>query len=177
MEFKSMLRIGFLLLLGMLMAGCSNPDEPEQTLEPVGFHPSDECHVCGMIITDFPGPKGEVVSGSGVRKFCSTAEMLGWWLQPENNKPGARLFVHDMRHSPWDAPDDGHLIDARTAYYVVGPRLPGAMGAAIASLSDEQSARDLATEHGGKVMRFDEIDQQVLSEAAAKHYDALHGQH
>ena len=70
------------LMLGL--AACNEAEQSEQLLEPVAFHSSDECHVCGMVISDFPGPKGQAVEKGGVRKFCSTAEMLGWWLQPKS---------------------------------------------------------------------------------------------
>ena len=107
----------FALLLGLGLAGCGEQEEVRQSLEPVAFHASDECHVCGMIISDFPGPKGQAVEKGGVKKFCSTAEMLGWWLQPENRLLEARLYVHDMGRSVWEHPDDGHLIDATSALW------------------------------------------------------------
>ena len=157
----------FALLLGLGLAGCGEQEEVRQSLEPVAFHASDECHVCGMIISDFPGPKGQAVEKGGVKKFCSTAEMLGWWLQPENRLLEARLYVHDMGRSVWEHPDDGHLIDATSAYYVVGTTLKGAMGASLASFAQEQDAQALASMHGGRVLRFEEIDQALLQEAAS----------
>src|SRR5690606_6143545 len=78
------------------LIACSDTKPDRRTLEPVAFHDSDECHVCGMVITRFPGPKGQVVEQTETRKFCSTAEMLGWWLQPENQHLRAELYVHDM---------------------------------------------------------------------------------
>src|SRR3546814_4849150 len=87
---------------------CSSDLATEAAL---AFHPSDECHVCGMVITDFPGPKGAAATASGVKKFCSPAEMLGWWLQPENHRADVQLYVHDMGRSHWNIPDDAHLID------------------------------------------------------------------
>ncbi|WP_120996097.1 nitrous oxide reductase accessory protein NosL [Stutzerimonas urumqiensis] len=174
----SFLRALGVLMFGLLLAACGEPEEAAQSLAPVAFHPSDECHVCGMVISDFPGPKGEAVSAAGVRKFCSTAEMLGWWLQPENRSSQAKLYVHDMGRSAWHAPDDSHLIDATTAYYVVGPRLQGAMGAVLASFADEQAAQNLVAEKGGRVVRFEQIDQELLQEAAAaQHGGAGHGAH
>lgn len=158
------------------LAGCGEKEEVAQTLEPVAFHASDECHVCGMIIADFPGPKGEAVAKNGVKKFCSTAELLGWWLQPENRVSDARLYVHDMGRSVWEHPDDEHLIDATSAYYVVGISLKGAMGAPLASFASEEQARQLAAIHDGRVLRFDEIDQALLQEAASQqHGGDMHG--
>lgn len=152
------------LMLCLLLAACDKPGQTAQNTAPVAFHRSDECHVCGMIISGFPGPKGEVVEQSGVKKFCSTAEMLGWWLQPENHHGDAKLYVHDMGRSPWDAPDDAHLIDAKSAFYVVGTQLKGAMGVVLASFSDQQVAEKLAADQGGRVLRFGDIDQALLQQ-------------
>ncbi|WP_296270368.1 nitrous oxide reductase accessory protein NosL [Pseudomonas sp. UBA6323] len=158
------------------LAGCGDKEQTTQTLESVAFHPSDECHVCGMIIADLPGPKGEAVASNGVKKFCSTAELLGWWLQPENRLSGARLYVHDMGRSVWEHPDDEHLIDATSAFYVIGISLKNAMGAPLASFASEKQAQQLAAMHGGRVLRFDEIDQALLQEAAGQqHGGAMHG--
>ncbi|WP_338919301.1 nitrous oxide reductase accessory protein NosL [Pseudomonas silesiensis] len=152
------------LMVCLLLAACDKPAQASLSEAAVAFHPSDECHVCGMIINGFPGPKGEVVERSGIRKFCSTAEMIGWWLQPENQHRNARLYVHDMGRSPWNAPDDAHLIDARDAFYVAGTSLKGAMGVVLASFSSRQAADRLVAEQGGRVLRFSEIDQALLQQ-------------
>lgn len=161
------LRVSRVLVAVLLLsvAGCNDAEQTQQSLEPVAFHGSDECHVCGMAITDFPGPKGEAVGREGVKKFCSTAELLGWWLQPENRNLDIKLYVHDMGRSTWEQPDDHYLIDATSAYYVSGTQLKGAMGAVLATFSDETAARSLAALHGGRVLRFEDIDQSVLQQA------------
>jgi len=158
------------LVIGLALLACNEPEAEQQSLAPMAFHDSDECHVCGMIITDFPGPKGQALDKAGVKKFCSAAEMLGWWLQPENRIGDAKLYVHDMGRSDWAEPDDSHLIAATSAFYVVGlgdSGLKGAMGAVLASFADEQAAGKLAAIHGARVLRFEQIDQGVLQQAAA----------
>jgi len=173
---NNLYRTGAKALLAMFLAlglvACGDKQEVQLSLEPVAFHESDECHVCGMIISDFPGPKGEAVEKGSVKKFCSTAEMLGWYLQPENKLLDAKLYVHDMGQSEWAHPSDEHLIDARTAWYVAGTGLKGAMGGSLASLADEQKARQLASDHGGQVLRFEEIDHALLQQGAnMQHHD------
>lgn len=158
-------------VLALGLAGCNEAEQPEQLLEPVAFHASDECHVCGMAITDFPGPKGQAVGKEGAKKFCSTAELLGWWLQPENRMLDVKLYVHDMGRSTWEQPDDHYLIDATTAFYVAGTSLKGAMGAVLATFADESAAKALAVKHGGRVLRFDEIDQSVLQQTSGMSHD------
>ncbi len=159
-------RVMAVLFAGLLLAACDKAPESSFSDAPVAFHPNDECHVCGMVISEFPGPKGQVVERDGVKKFCSTAEMLGWWLQPENHHDTARLYVHDMGRSHWDSPDDTHLIDARTAFYVLGTGLKGAMGVVLASFADETKAQKVAADTGGRVLRFAEIDLALLQQPA-----------
>lgn len=170
----SRLLLAAALLFGL--AACNEPEQSEKGLDPVAIHAGDECHVCGMVITDFPGPKGEAVEKGKVRKFCSTAEMLGWWLQPENRNLQAKLYVHDMGRSTWEQPDDKYLIDATSAYYVAGTHLKGSMGAVLATFANEADAKRLADEQGGRVLRFEEIDQSVL-QPAAMHDMAGHQAH
>src|SRR5690606_16949429 len=103
--------------------------------------------------------------------------MLGWWLQPENKLLDAKLYVHDMGKSQWEHPDDAYLIDATSAYYVIGTSLKGAMGASLATFSDEAAAQKLAAEHGGRVLRFEQIGQALLQEAASMQRGAMHDEH
>ena len=166
--------LGFLLVLlfGLSLAGCGDDEQTQVSYDPVAFHGDDECHICGMIIADFPGPKGQAVERDGVRKFCSTAEMFSWWLQPENRILDARLYVHDMGRSHWDRPDDEHLVDATQAWYVSGTPLKGAMGASLAAFADRAAAEELAAQHeGAEILAFDDIDEAFLAQAAA----AQHG--
>ncbi|NMX94245.1 NosL protein [Pseudomonas sp. WS 5086] len=160
------MKIGLVLLLSLLLVGCDKPVEAGVGDGPVAFHPADECHVCGMVISEFPGPKGQVVEQGAAQKFCSTAEMLGWWLQPENHHAQSKLYVHDMGRSHWDTPDDAHLIDARTAYYVLGTGLKGAMGVVLATFAEQAVAQKVAADTGGRVLRFEEIDLALLQQPA-----------
>lgn len=163
-------RLITIALLGLSLLACGKEDVEQVAREPVAFHQEDECHVCGMVISEFEGPKGQGVGNDGVRKFCSTAEMFGWWLQPENRISDASLFVHDMGQSTWSSPNDAHLIDATQAFYVIGIPLKSAMGASLASFADEAAAQALADEHGGQMLRFEEIDQQVLQQSASSQH-------
>lgn len=166
---------GFFIVALLLVLGGCREAEQAVSLEPVAFHADDECHVCGMVIADFPGPKGQAVEKAGVRKFCSTAEMLGWWLQPENRLLDARLYVHDMGQGSWEQPDDARLVDAASAYYVTGAALKGAMGAVLATFANEQDAEQFAGQHGGKVLRLADIDQALLQQLQQAAHDNGHG--
>ena len=164
-------RVLSIALLSLGLAACGGEEKVAKTFDPVAFHPDDECHVCGMIIEEYPGPKGQAVTDKQARKFCSVAEMFGWYLQPENQHQNFTLYVHDMQHGSWDEPSNEHLIDAKQAYFVVANTLQGAMGAALASFADEQAAQQFAAEQGSQVLRFADIDQALLQSAAG----TMHG--
>lgn len=162
-SFKS---LPALLMFAVLLAGCSG--EAEKVTEkpaPVHFESGDECHVCGMSVTRFPGPKGEVITEKTqtVHKFCSTRDMFAWALQPENVKRKHTLYVHDMSQTEWASPDDAALIDARDAFYVVGSEQKGAMGQTLASFSEESAAQDFMAEHGGEVLQYEAITLEHLN--------------
>lgn len=165
--YLNTLRVMASLMVCLLLVACDKPAQATYSNAAAAFHPSDECHVCGMIIGGFPGPKGQVVEPGGTKKFCSPAEMISWWLQPENHHGDATLYVHDMGRSAWDSPDDSHLIDAKTAFYVIGTQLKGAMGVVLASFSSQQAAEKLAADQGGRVLRFSDINLELLQQQTA----------
>lgn len=171
--YRSGTRLLSIALLSLGLAACGNQEELARHHDPVAFHPDDECHVCGMVVEEHAGPKAQAVGERQARKFCSVAEMFGWYLQPENQHQNLTLYVHDMRHGTWDAPSNDHLIDARQAYYVRADGLRGSMGLPLATFGEAEAAQRFAAEHDGQVLRFADIDQALLLSGAAP----LHGHH
>ena len=117
-------------LFALLPLGCNSDDATKQFVDPQSFESTQECHVCGMVIVRFPGPKAQAFEtrGEQMRKFCSTMEMMIWYLQPENLANVSSVYVHDMTFSPWDKPKDKHLIDAKSAIYVLGSDMSASIG-------------------------------------------------
>lgn len=162
----------FAALAAMTLTACSGNEEQTTSIpEPVHFQSGEECHVCGMIIEGFPGPKGEAITekDQNVRKFCSTRDMFAWALQPENVNRNHTLYVHDMAQTEWESPDDAALIDARDAFYVVGSGRKGAMGPTLASFAKQTDADGFANEHGGKVLGFGEVTMEDLNTGMNMH--------
>jgi len=163
--------IGLIVIsLSFLLFACSEPEAAKQSFhQAVAIETADECHLCGMLISNFSGPKGELFkkevteqASNKVRKFCSTRDMFSFYLDPENKRNVTTIFVHDMSRSPWNAPNDAYFIDAKTAWYVAGSSKTGAMGQTLASFSQQQDAQAFAKEFSGKVLSFAEIDLSVL---------------
>ena len=165
-------RSGILVLALAGLVACSETEEvAAEKPDPVHFESGDECHVCGMVITRFPGPKGEAITerDQSVRKFCSTREMLAWVLQPENVNREHTLYVHDMAETSWEAPDDTALIDAREAWFVAGSGQNGAMGPTLASFAVKSEAEAFASDHGGEVLAFSEVRMDHVAASGMGH--------
>ncbi|MCP3673798.1 MAG: nitrous oxide reductase accessory protein NosL [Gammaproteobacteria bacterium] len=145
-----------LYLLVSVSILAENVETPQ---EPVAFEQSDRCHACGMMITPFPGPKGQAFEGQKKQKrtFCSTMDLMVWYLKSKNKPEIFEMFVHDMSKVPWKKPKDSHLIPAREAYYVIGSNMNGAMGPTLASFLSKEQADNFIKKHGGTISDFENL--------------------
>ena len=163
-----LIKTALILCLLLTASACSDNAAQQAVIhKAVAMESSDECHLCGMLITHFDGPKGEVFrkeQGGKVFKFCSTRDMFSYYLDPENTRNVSQILVHDMSKMPWgsDSIDDKHFIDAKQAWFVTGSEKAGAMGKTLASFSLQNDAQAFATEFGGKVLSFKDINQDSL---------------
>ncbi|OZG71352.1 hypothetical protein BTA51_20600 [Hahella sp. CCB-MM4] len=165
-DFRANLRIlSLVTIILSLLTGCSPTEATDQpsSFGPVGIEPGDECHICGMMISRQPGPKGEFVGkDQRVYKFCSTHELFVWMLQPENQHLQGEIFVHDMARTDWNRPDDSHLIEAKTAWYVIGSSVQSGMGPTIASFKRAEDAQKFIDEYHGRLFSFEQISLNEL---------------
>lgn len=162
------MRVCMVLFLTLITACSDNSAQQTVIHNAVAMESSDECHICGMLITRFDGPKGELFrkeQGNTVFKFCSTRDMFSYYLDPENTRNVSQMMVHDMSKMPWGSNgiDDKYLIDAKTAWYVIGSEKTGAMGKTLASFGLQADAQTFAEEFGGKVLSFIEVNQDSLN--------------
>ncbi len=123
----------------------------------------DECAMCGMVIVRHPGPKGQVCLRDGtLLAFCSVHDLLSWAWQPESGPATETMYVHDLVHTGWESPAAEAWMDAEAAVYVVGHDRRGAMGHSPAPFSRREEAEAFATEYGGRVRDFGELDWSSL---------------
>lgn len=153
-------RLALALSVAAVLAACS-PKE-ETTATPLPITTGTACSMDGMILADFPGPKGQIHYASGEPDFfCDTTEMFSIYLQPEQQKRITGIFTQDMGKADWEKPED-HWIDARHAWFVLGSSMTGSMGPTIAAFAEEKAAQDFAGKHGGKVLKFKEVTPEMV---------------
>ncbi|MFP4609757.1 MAG: nitrous oxide reductase accessory protein NosL [Thiohalophilus sp.] len=149
----------------LLAGGCDRGDESARAHEPVPISQGDECHVCGMTINNHPGPKAQAFIRDKATpfKYCSTRDLFSHVLQPEVRSRISQIYTHDMGSTEWDAPANDAFTDAREAWYVINHPRKGAMGPTLASFADKSAAEDFIEQHGGEIVRFDEITLEMVA--------------
>lgn len=124
----------------------------------------DACPVCGMLVARHPEWLAQVTSEDGSEAFFDgPKDLFKYLLAPERYAPEkagvGRTAVLVTSYY------EGAAIPARQAYYVVGSDVTGPMGAELVphrSLEDaEEFVRD---HHGEKIVRFDEVTPELLTE-------------
>jgi len=157
-----------LAILLSVLAACDNEQQTEMNLPAVDVGDSEECHLCGMYVTRFSGPKGQTYlrRQKTPSHFCSTRDLFAYLLQPDVIPNIVKVFVHDMSKTDWRNPQHSQqmYIDAKTAYYVIGHSQKGAMGHTIGSFADEQAAKSFIKNFGGRVVRYQDISLDMLSQ-------------
>lgn len=146
-----------------LLVACGQSTDGSGALVAVELDRSTSCALDGMLLADYPGPKGQIhyANRSQPDFFCDTLEMFHIHLNPEVVQPVRALFVQDMGKADWEEPR-GHWIDAKTAWFVHGSSRRGSMGPTIGSFALEADARRFAEEFGGNILRFDEITPDMV---------------
>ncbi len=152
---------GLTAMLVLTLAACGEevstakaPTPEEITREAIG-------HYCSMIVADHPGPKAQLHLRYAAAPvwFSSVRDAVAYTLLPEEPKAIAAIYVNDMaKAANWDSPEPGTWIDAREAWYVIGSDRRGGMGAPeTVPFSDRDAASRFAANHGGRLVRWEEI--------------------
>lgn len=153
---------GALALLAMLPA-CNRAVQQQA----IAVEPGSDtaCVLDGMVLKEFPGPKGQIHYAEGPPDFyCDLIELFAALLMPEQKRPPTAVFVQDMGmgKADWERPE-GHWIDAKTAFYVTKSRKRGSMGPTFGSFSSQPDAEAFATKEGGQTMRFAQITPDMVN--------------
>lgn len=160
------------LLAATVLVACGQ--QAAQSLAPVEITRSTACILDGMTLADYPGPKAQIHYAGQAKPeyFCDLLELFDVTLKPEQARKVVAMYVQDMAQTSWETPN-GHWIDAKNAFYVVGSKKTGSMGPTFGSFAKADDAQKFAVANGGKVYKFGEITPEM----AALDGGALHDQH
>ena len=155
------------LVLLAILSACREPDARAPLPSPVAMTEEAVGHYCNMNILEHSGPKAQIHL-AGVDHpvwFSQVRDAVAFLRSPEEHFDPLVVYVHDMEKAQsWDRPGDGAWLDARDAYFVIGSRKTGGMGAPeVIPFGREKAAQAFVSKHGGQAVRLDEIpDDYVL---------------
>ena len=150
-------------MLVVAMLGLNACDQKEPVVQPMSLKQGASCSLDGMLLMDYPGPKAQIHYDIGEPDFfCDTMEMFSIYLRPEQQKRIRAIYTHDMGKASWEAPRE-EWIDAKKAFYVLGSKKMGGMGPTLASFAKQEDAQAFAKTNGGKVLRFDEVNIDMVA--------------
>lgn len=155
----------------LALAGCNDKKTAEAPPAPNEMTASAIGHYCGMNVIEHTGPKGQIILAS--RKdpvwFSSARDAISFTMLPEEPKDIRAIYVSDMAKAPsWEEPGVANWVDAKKAFFVIGSRMKGGMGADEAvPFSDKGAAEKFASENGGQVKAFAEVPKEYVLGATA----------
>lgn len=171
----------------LALAGCNDQKTAEAPPPPQELTATAIGHYCGMNVLEHTGPKGQIILASRKEPvwFSSARDAISFTMLPEEPKDIRAIYVSDMAKAPnWDEPGASNWVDARKAFFVVGSRMKGGMGADEAvPFSDRSAAEKFATENGGRVMAFADVPKDYVLGASAETTSSVeeghegHGEH
>ncbi len=154
------------LVLPLALSACN--EEAVQSALPAPRHLTEDAagYYCQMVVLDHAGPKAQLFL-SGMPEplwFSQVRDGLAYLKSPERDGDPLVLYVNDMgKARAWNDPGADNWIDAAKAYYVIGSDARGGMGAPeTVPFGDRQSAEAFARDHGGKIMRLEEIPAETV---------------
>lgn len=151
-------------LLALALCACDG-DAARTTaaIAPLEIDRATTCELDGMLLADYPGPKAQIFyQGQAAPEFfCDTVELFSTLLKPEQVRAVRAAYVQDMGRADWGHPE-GHWIDVKAGWYVVGSQRKGSMGTTIASFAEEGPARQFVAQYGGKLLRQADITPDMV---------------
>lgn len=168
---------GALLLAALLalgLAACKRHTPIAQAFpEPIGA--STTCAVDGMLLSNHPGPKGQVVYKDGTRAyFCDVRELWEALYDPEQAHRIAQAYVQPMDGRDWGPHPDG-WADAHTLRYVLGSRRMGHMGPTMAPFREQAAAHAFMAEQGGRLVAAADLTAEAVAAYAEEVRGTLRG--
>ena len=162
-----------LLIVMTVFALSACKEEAAQDISAVPLDMQAVGYFCQMGLFEHEGPKAQAHLGGkpGMPLFFSQVrDVVAYQRMPEQSHEILAIWVNDMGvpGATWATPGLENWIAAQDAFYVVGGRVVGGMGAPeLVPFSDAAKAAAFAAANGGQVLKLAEIpDDAVLAPVA-----------
>ena len=144
-----------MLLLFVIVAGCSSQDAFEPQPIDTNVDGCDECH---MGIQDIKASSEVILKDGTPKKFDDIGCMV--LFIKDHEEEVANIFVHDYLTSEW--------IDMNNATFIQGSKVKSPMNYGFVAFSSTEEAKNFQAENGGEIFTPGDVlkaDVQALKEA------------
>lgn len=156
----------------VLFAGCNQP-APDVAGGPQLLTRQAVSAVDGMILLDYPGPKGQVLKKNGATDyFCDLPEFINAIQDSERTHGHPQAYVQAFDGREWGSYIDG-WVEASRPVYVIGSDRMGAMGPTLVPFLEMEAAKAFTDEHGGRILRLAELTPEVMADYVRTSRDML----
>ena len=159
------MRILLPICLALTLAACRE-DEVAALPDPVSMTDEALGYYCQMNLDEHPGPKAQVhLEGQPAPLFfAQVRDAIAYQRMPEQSHAILAIYVSDMGAAvSWEEPGVNNWTAADTAYYVVGARIDGGMGAPeLVPFADQAKAEDFVKAQGGQVLGLADIADEIV---------------
>jgi copper chaperone NosL len=150
---------GWLLILLLLFSASSSLAGRHQHIP---IQKKDRCPVCGMFVYKYPKWVAQIYFQDGSSFFYDGAkDMFKHIFETGKYSPGktadmiTEIYVTDYY--------DVKLIEATSAFYVIGSDVLGPMGHELLPFKDLESAQEFLKDHKGKsIIKFQEVTPALI---------------
>ena len=150
----------------LALSGCKEEQTTQNIPAPVALTEEAAGHYCQMVILEHQGPKAQAHLEGMLAPlwFSQVRDGVAYLKSPEQVADILVLYVNDMgRAISWTQPGEENWVSASDAYFVIGSDAIGGMGAPeVVPFGDQAGAEKFASEHGGEVMRLDDIPIEAV---------------
>ncbi|WKJ92150.1 nitrous oxide reductase accessory protein NosL [Methylomonas montana] len=146
-------------LLGLCMLLAMTNGRADQQIE---ITKQDRCPVCGMFVYKYPKWVAQIYFKGGSAYFYDGAkDMFKHIFNTEKYTPGKT--VEKMTEILVTDYYEVELIDAKSAFYVIGSDVLGPMGHELLPFKDQEAAKEFLEDHKGKsIMRYQEVTPAII---------------
>jgi len=148
---------GLVLLILFFNMNLSYADEPEVTIKK-----SDRCPVCGMFVYKYPKWVAQIIFKDGTSYFYDGAKDMFKHIF-DTAKYTAGKKAEDIKAIYVTDYYEVELIEAKSAFYVLGSDVLGPMGHELLPFKDQESAQEFLEDHKGKsIIRFQDVTPAII---------------
>jgi len=145
------------LLILLFSMEMSFADEPTVTIKK-----TDRCPVCGMFVYKYPKWVAQIMFKDGSYYFYDGAkDMFKHIFDTAKYTPGkAAENIKDIYVTDYY---EVELVDAKSAFFVIGSDVLGPMGHELLPFKDQESAQEFLEDHKGKsIIRFQDVNPAII---------------